>query len=779
MAYYKGKVNVKTARLYSYDTLTTPVETYDTTAETAEVDFNFPKFSDVIKDMQSETYYYNVISIGGVRVSDYPTYYTDQYKPGEQPIIFDNLTRMTTLNSQIGYVIQNDTAADYNNTSFDTDEKVLYAQDATKKYVVNYPLWWVPVTDENGDMIKYPRQDRSEVASAGRNIFDGSLFPEKANFFWGDNRGVKGVESGSDDRIMFSTVDSVLSYTTDSIHNTFYRAGEQAGKELFATRRFSNVRQNSGFEYPAGTTLWNSFFNPQSVRYVVPDSAQAVASIQKQPDTVDKTRGLTSGYNIWTRANCGIALDIENKMAWWIIPDMLQYQDPQNLDMSVLVNRERALYSRIVLQPIVATKYTGPNNYTNTLRNAYDIIIDVFFGGEEPEEAKDDTFDDEDVPIPENKGGNGTYHRRQDVDVPGSNPALNFTLGNGFTNIYVMGSTKFPNESVKLLDYIQSYTAIRLHSYKDPLWRGLKAGIADAMQKGALRLYALPVGLGEEETSQPAAWFVGGFAVGINAMDNTGWQVYWNGDPRGESQARQVTASEYVFTVDISEAFSKFYDTFADYVPYTEAVIYLPYIGWRSIPLSNLYEFTNIVIVYRIAILTGAVSCRLNADGLTLETWTGNCAVDMPLVQTDITGLMGAAFSGVVKTIGKVGGAIIGGIGGGAGGAMLGSELGGAVGEIAGDVPGNGRGRVEVNTTNPSGLEGYMLPQNVSVTFHRANIIPPEKFAQQIGETLYATTNIRNLHGYTEIADVKLKCSATTEEKDEIVAMLKGGVVLP
>lgn len=782
MGYYKGKIEAGSNKLYSWNTLTDPVSSYDDTYEYNEVEWDFPDFNDIVENFQSEDHYYNVISVGGVNISDYPTYYTEQYKPGEQPILFDGKTKMTTMNAETELTVQNEAVADYNNTTFGTDKAVLFKREGSEyKRVVNYPLWWIPVTDENGNNIKYLRQDRSNANFAGRAEFDGSIFTDKRRFLWGENIGIAGLKSGARGRIATITRNGNFTYSTGK-NNTFYRTGEQTGQELYAQFRFNYLRQDSGFTDPGGNPLWNYLQNPLAVKYVDGYDSQTVASIQKQPDTIDKTIGLTGGYNIWTRANSGIALDTINKMAWWVIPDMLQYQDPQNLDMTIQTNRERALYSRIVMQPIVGLKYDNQNTYTNSFRNAYDIILDVFFDGEEPEKEAEESYDDEELELPENKGGNGTYQRSMQTDDPESNPAMAYSVENGYTNIYVMEASTLPNEPNRLIDYNQSWKVLLIKGLDSILGIGreMKLKLADMMKEGALRLYALPVGMSSiSMMSEPENWFVGGLAVGNRPLESDfNWQAWWRGDSQGRAVARRVTVSEIESYVEITTAFARYYDTFADYVPYTEATIYLPYIGWRTIPLNDLYGFNQIFVHYKIAVLTGAVVCSIEGDGVVLDTWTGNCAVDIPMTQTDITGILGSAYNEMTRTLGKIGGAVIGGIAGGAAGVSLGANVGSAVGETMANAP-EGNGRIDVNTTNPTGLEGFMLPQKVYVTFHRANIVPPENLRTQKGETLFAGTNIRNLHGYTEIAEVQLKCSATNEEKDEIVSLLRGGVILP
>lgn len=223
-----------------------------------------------------------------------------------------------------------------------------------------------------------------------------------------------------------------------------------------------------------------------------------------------------------------------------------------------------------------------------------------------------------------------------------------------------------------------------------------------------------------------------------------------------------------------------------DYSPYTKVQLALPYIGIVDVETDDVLGSNN-TLTYNIDVLSGAICATLHCVKGELNSviyqWSGSCAVSLPVTGANYNGVLGSvlAIAAGAATI-AVGGATIAGASGAS--AALASIKGGAaiaggVGSLAGsalNTYGSVKGKVQKSGAfgANSGALGIMTPyfivtrpvQSVPVTW-QADKGYPSNISAQLG----------TLTGYTEVSEINLECSGTESEKEEIIKLLKSGVI--
>lgn len=212
-------------------------------------------------------------------------------------------------------------------------------------------------------------------------------------------------------------------------------------------------------------------------------------------------------------------------------------------------------------------------------------------------------------------------------------------------------------------------------------------------------------------------------------------------------------------------------DWFTKFEPYSSYKIYLPYAGWFPINATFLYGGPNLSTVYltcSVNYMTGDVFYKLGPAGREL-TFTGNCAIVLPMSSVDNTPLISSA-------VGVVMGAGAGFIAGGPVGAIAGGAVG-AVGSVAGGVSPN------VTTIGgmdfASGYSGEQVP--FVIREYAAPYAPINTNPSNI--THYYNCNVEApisiFSGYAEIVNPEFNNSDILgDEYAEIVELLSNGVFL-
>lgn len=206
---------------------------------------------------------------------------------------------------------------------------------------------------------------------------------------------------------------------------------------------------------------------------------------------------------------------------------------------------------------------------------------------------------------------------------------------------------------------------------------------------------------------------------------------------------------------------------FLDYKPYTEARLYIPYIG--IVPIDTA-EFMGHEISVKMVVdfVTGACTAMVYKDAIIVLYAQGSIGVDIPF-----SGTNSAAFANSV----------------------LSSVIGGATGVVTGAMEGNAvQAATAAGQTLFAGFTtatqyqqggaatpncGTWQPQYCYFIIDRPVPIPPENYGHAVGYACEIYKPLNTFSGYTVVNNPDLSgIIATEREKEEIKALLQEGVYL-
>ena len=226
--------------------------------------------------------------------------------------------------------------------------------------------------------------------------------------------------------------------------------------------------------------------------------------------------------------------------------------------------------------------------------------------------------------------------------------------------------------------------------------------------------------------------------------------------------------------VKINQGFG---DCFLDYSNFTRVSIFLPFIGVRQLNADDVIGNT-IGIKYQFDNISGACSAYITVNDSVRYTFSGSCAVGIPISQSNWGQTYMAAATAAAGALAGGFGAAAGAIGEGAG---VGEAVAaGALGAVKG---GGGLSAFSAKPTiSRSGAvcgAGAAIGLNKPVMFierpDKAKIEDPKNV---IGITSGRTLSLGSLSGYNAIEHVHLHgISATGPELDEIEKLLYQGVI--
>lgn len=219
----------------------------------------------------------------------------------------------------------------------------------------------------------------------------------------------------------------------------------------------------------------------------------------------------------------------------------------------------------------------------------------------------------------------------------------------------------------------------------------------------------------------------------------------------------------------------KIYGDYRDFM--CEYSIYLPFSGIHRLDADIIVG--NILQIYAdIDFLTGSILYHLIVNDRNtsrdIYTFTGECAIELPITGVDYTGKYQTIMNGVFSGVGMVAGALAGGpMGAGAGAALSNVAMSGlkTIGNAT-SVKGNymQSGKLIPNSSALSVLYPYLIiskPQDISPDYRSVKGKPTHKML-----TLSA------LRGFTTISNINLDhiAYATDEDKEALRGLLASGV---
>ena len=208
---------------------------------------------------------------------------------------------------------------------------------------------------------------------------------------------------------------------------------------------------------------------------------------------------------------------------------------------------------------------------------------------------------------------------------------------------------------------------------------------------------------------------------------------------------------------------NEFWGAYLDYAPYTKSEIYLPYCGTHTIDVDDIMG-KSVHVKYHVDILSGACCAYVKCGDSVLYQFSGQCSSSIPISGTDFTQMVNGVLSAAVSI-----------------GSMV--ATGGASAPLA--VP--ALANTAVNGMKPSieksgaisGTSGMLAIQKPYMILTRPKQALPSNQNMYTGYPSYVTVTLSEINGYTEVESIHLEgVSGTDSELDEIVSLLKSGVIL-
>ena len=206
-----------------------------------------------------------------------------------------------------------------------------------------------------------------------------------------------------------------------------------------------------------------------------------------------------------------------------------------------------------------------------------------------------------------------------------------------------------------------------------------------------------------------------------------------------------------------SVAIAEHYHNFLDYAPYTNVIIYLPYIGFKELDASLVMGKT-LRIEYTLDVITGGCLAQIYVGKIRLYEFTGNIGVDISITASNRAQVESAYINAGVGVVSS---------------AMSGNVTG-AVNSIIGAATSQYH---YSGTGNPSPSCVASTNRTCYVVIDRPQYQPLKAFNHTRGRMCCLSKTIGSLKGYT-VCDGNIDISgisATDEEKEEIVNILSSG----
>lgn len=224
----------------------------------------------------------------------------------------------------------------------------------------------------------------------------------------------------------------------------------------------------------------------------------------------------------------------------------------------------------------------------------------------------------------------------------------------------------------------------------------------------------------------------------------------------------KITQQFYTITFG-SVAIPEHYANVEDY-DYTEAEIFLPYIGFCPLSIKDIMAGT-VELEYTFDLYTGACIARIyitkNGTKQELYNFNGNSAVMVPLTGRDFTVGVSHLVSGAV-------------------GIIAGVATGGASGAISATIGASNLVGKESNIKHSGSCGsnlGAMSNQTPYIVIRRPKAYNASSWPSYYGQPSWWTSSIGSLSGYTRVRYVKLDgLHCTDDERKEIEALLMAGI---
>ena len=221
-----------------------------------------------------------------------------------------------------------------------------------------------------------------------------------------------------------------------------------------------------------------------------------------------------------------------------------------------------------------------------------------------------------------------------------------------------------------------------------------------------------------------------------------------NGEKISNNFTKQVIGSILI---------NEHYKNFLDYTPYTNVILYLPYIGFKELDTSLVMNKT-IQVIYTVDAITGGCLAQVYVNNVRLYEFTGNVGIDIPITASNRAQVeAGYIQAGVGATM---------------------SAIGGNVGSAVTSLLNSATSQYHYSSTgNPSPMCVASTNRTCYVIIDRPNYQNLKAFNHTRGRKCYLSKTISTLHGFT-ICDSNIDLSginATQSELEELKEILSSG----
>ena len=228
----------------------------------------------------------------------------------------------------------------------------------------------------------------------------------------------------------------------------------------------------------------------------------------------------------------------------------------------------------------------------------------------------------------------------------------------------------------------------------------------------------------------------------------------------------------------------KLWESYLDFGPYTKCQIYLPYVGIHSLDIDELMcpaKDTGVLpstlgsflsLVYRLDMMSGIIVAKIfvsskDSNGVQNEVryqFTGKCGHEIPIT--------GATYASMLQSYITAGAGLATSLA--SGGLTAPMTIGAAV---TANVQAQKSEVIRIgNFTGNASDMATKVPYIILSTPNKPKLDGQEEFT---GFPSYRSGTLSQFGGYTEVLDVHLdQSSATEQEKQMIIDLLKGGVIL-
>lgn len=221
-----------------------------------------------------------------------------------------------------------------------------------------------------------------------------------------------------------------------------------------------------------------------------------------------------------------------------------------------------------------------------------------------------------------------------------------------------------------------------------------------------------------------------------------------NGDKVSNNFAKQNIGS-----IAITEK----YHNFLDYAPYTNVIIYLPYVGFKELD-TNLVMGKTLSISYTVDIITGGCLCQITSNNVKLYEFNGNMGIDIPITASNRAQVEAGYISSGI-------------------GIASSTASGNIVGAVTSLINSAESQYHYASTSSPNPMCVASTNRTCYIILDRPTYQTLKSFNHTKGKKCYLTKTINTLKGYT-ICDEHIDLSgirATDSEKEELIKILSSG----